>query len=142
MKKIVIINGPNLNLLGKREPDIYGTTSFLEYFQALRYNFPGIELEYIQSNHEGVLIDKIQEYGFDPDLGIILNAGGYTHTSVALRDAIAAIAAPVAEVHITDIFSREPFRRVSMIRDVCVFSINGKGLEGYQLAVERLLSGR
>ncbi|TVR84312.1 MAG: 3-dehydroquinate dehydratase [Saprospirales bacterium] len=140
MKKIVIINGPNLNLLGKREPHIYGTISFQEYYKELRSRFPDISMEYFQSNHEGALIDKIQEHGFAADLGMLLNAGGYTHTSVALRDAVAAVSAPVAEVHISDIFSREPFRRISMLRDVCVFSINGKGLDGYRLAIERFLS--
>lgn len=134
MKKIIIINGPNLNLLGKRQPEIYGNQSFEDFFIELKKEFFDISLEYFQSNHEGFLIDKLHEIGFDYD-GIILNAGGYTHTSVALRDAVASINTPVIEVHISDIKSREPFRHHSYLEAVCEQSIIGKGLEGYRMAI-------
>jgi len=138
-KKIVIINGPNLNLLGKRQPEIYGNQTFEEYFDLLQLHFEDlVELEYFQSNHEGALIDKIQEIGFD-DIGIVLNAGGYTHTSIALADCIRAITCPVIEVHISDIKNREPYRHHSYLEEVCISSIMGKGLVGYQLAVEQLI---
>lgn len=140
MKKICIINGPNLNLLGRREPEIYGSQTFEEYLSLLKSQFDQkAEIDYFQSNHEGALIDKIQEIGFD-DFGIILNAGGYTHTSIALADCVNAISAPVIEVHISDIKSREPFRHHSYLEAVCQSSIVGKGMLGYQLAVERLLA--
>ncbi|MCL6524007.1 MAG: type II 3-dehydroquinate dehydratase [Thermoflavifilum sp.] len=132
--KITIINGPNLNLLGKREPEIYGSLSFEKYLQQLRERFPHIDLQYVQSNEEGKLIDALHEAGFTRD-GILLNAGGYSHTSVALRDAIASISAPVVEVHISNIFAREPFRHHSLISAVCKGSIVGLGLEGYALGI-------
>jgi 3-dehydroquinate dehydratase II len=134
---ILIINGPNLNLLGKREPSIYGNSTFEDYFSKLKQKFPEIALEYYQSNTEGQIIDKIQEYGFSCQ-GIILNAGGYTHTSVAIRDAIAGIKTPVVEVHISNTLSRENFRHQSMIGPVCRGCIMGFGLQSYDLAVEYL----
>ncbi len=137
--KIVIINGPNLNLLGVREPNVYGNRTFEEYFQKLKAEFAGDELIYFQSNVEGEIVTKIQEHGFDAD-GIILNAGAYTHTSVAIRDAIAAVTTPVAEVHLSNILTRESFRHVSMIGPVCRGSIMGFGLESYRLALLYFLS--
>lgn len=136
-RKILIINGPNLNLLGIREPEIYGNQTFEEYFAALKKNHANIELEYYQSNHEGSIIDKLHEVGFSHD-GIILNAGGYTHTSIAIADAIKGIETPVAEVHISNIYEREPFRHHSYIKSVCVKSIVGKGLIGYDEAIKFL----
>jgi 3-dehydroquinate dehydratase-2 len=133
--KIAIINGPNLNLLGKRETDIYGNESFDSYFEALKAKFPAIEFTYFQSNVEGELIDKIQEFGFTYD-GIILNPGGYTHTSVALGDAIAAIRTPLVEVHISNIFGREEFRKISHVSAKAVGVISGLGLKGYSLALQ------
>ena len=132
--KVIIINGPNLNLLGKREPEIYGTKTFEEYFDELKTEFPCIELEYYQSNVEGELINKLHEVGFSLD-GIILNAGGYTHTSVALADAVASIKTPVIEVHISNIFSREEFRHISLLSKNCVGIISGMGLKGYEMAL-------
>lgn len=132
--KILLLNGPNLNLLGTREPEIYGHQSFEDYFETLKINFPKVELEYFQSNHEGVLLDKLHEAGFSAD-GIVLNAGAFTHTSVALADAIAAITTPVIEVHISNVHRREPFRHQSFLSAHCVGSIVGLGLEGYRLAV-------
>lgn len=136
--QVDIINGPNLNLLGKREPEKYGHTSFENYLQELRAAFPGIIFNYYQSNVEGELINRIQETGFSTS-GIILNAGGYTHTSVAITDAIAAITAPVIEVHLTNIHAREEFRHTSLIARNCAGSIAGFGLDSYRLAVEALL---
>jgi len=136
--KIIIINGPNLNLLGKREPEVYGQTSFESYFTDLEKAFPQIELSYYQSNVEGELINKLHEVGFSYD-GIILNAGGYTHTSVALADAIAAITTPVLEVHISNIFAREEYRHVSLISKHCVGIISGFGLKSYELAIKSLV---
>lgn len=133
---IVIINGPNLNLLGRRAPEIYGRISFEEYLDTLRSTNPHDEIIYLQSNHEGDLIDWLQEYGFGKADGIVLNAGGYTHTSIALRDAIEAIETPVIEVHVSNITEREEFRRHSYLTDVCHTSIIGKGINGYQLAIE------
>lgn len=133
--KITIINGPNLNLLGQREPDIYGHTTFQEYLQNLRTRYPQIVIDYFQSNIEGELIDKLQEVGFYAD-GIILNAGGYTHTSVSLRDCISSITTPVVEVHISNIHQREPFRHQSLLSAVCHGVIAGFGLDSYRLAVE------
>ncbi|MCK5857284.1 MAG: type II 3-dehydroquinate dehydratase [Bacteroidales bacterium] len=133
-KKIAIINGPNLNLLGKREPNIYGGKSFEDYLQELKLLYKDCEIDYFQSNIEGEIIDKIQELGFEAD-GIILNAGGYTHTSVAIADAIKAVDAPVVEVHISNVDAREDFRRISMIGPVCIGSISGFGLKSYELAV-------
>jgi 3-dehydroquinate dehydratase-2 len=135
--KIIIINGPNLNLLGKREPEVYGQTSFESYFTDLEKAFPQIELSYYQSNVEGELINKLHEVGFSYD-GIILNAGGYTHTSVALADAVAAITTPVLEVHISNIFAREEYRHVSLISKHCVGIISGFGLKSYELALKSL----
>jgi 3-dehydroquinate dehydratase II len=134
-KKIIIINGPNLNLLGKREPEIYGTLSFEAYFEILKTQFPAIDLFYFQSNHEGDLLDKIHEIGFSYD-GIIINAGAYTHTSIAIADAIAAVKTPVIEVHISNIHAREAFRHHSFLAQNCVGSIVGLGLKGYALAID------
>ena len=136
--KIAIINGPNLNLLGKREPEKYGKSSFEDYLILLRKRFPGAEMEYFQSNIEGEIINEIQRAGFSLD-GIIINAGGYTHTSVAITDAIAAVKAPVIEVHITNIAAREEFRHTSLIGRSCAGSISGFGLDSYRLAVEALM---
>lgn len=136
--KIVIINGPNLNLLGLREPEVYGNQSFEEFFGALQKQYADVTFEYHQSNSEGQLIDFIHEHGFLAN-GIILNAGGYTHTSVALADAIAGIDAPVVEVHISNVFKRELFRHHSFITPVCMGVISGFGLHSYRLGVEALL---
>ena len=133
--KILLINGPNLNLLGKRERSIYGDLPFETYFQTLTEKYTGISLEYYQSNIEGELINKIQEVGFSYD-GIVLNAGAYTHTSVAIRDAIASVKSPVVEVHISNLLTREHFRHESLIGPVCRGSIMGFGLESYRLAIE------
>ena len=139
--KIAIINGPNLNLLGTREPGIYGNRAFEGYFESLHKRFePKVELSYFQSNHEGALIDEIQRIGFDYD-GIVLNAGAYTHTSIALADCIKAISTPVIEVHISNVHSREEFRHHSMISGVCRGVIAGFGLDSYRLAVEALIGG-
>ena len=135
--KILILNGPNLNLLGKREPEIYGSQSFEDYFRELQDRFLGSTLEYFQSNHEGHLIDKLHEVGFSYH-GIVFNPGAYTHTSIALRDAIVGIDSPVFEVHISNLAEREDFRQISYVKDVCVGSINGMGLEGYAVAIEAL----
>lgn len=132
--KIAIINGPNLNLLGKRETSIYGSEGFETYFETLKNIFPEIELFYFQSNIEGEIINKIHEYGFSAD-GIIINAGAYTHTSVAIRDAIAGVKTPVTEVHISNTLSREDFRHKSVIGPVCRGCIMGFGLNSYRLAV-------
>lgn len=133
--QIAIINGPNLNLLGKRETDIYGKQSFEEYFATLKNKFPSVSFHYYQSNVEGELIDEIQRVGYSFD-AIVLNPGGYTHTSVALGDAIAAIKTPVIEVHISNIFRREDFRKLSHVSGKSVGVISGLGLKGYELAVE------
>lgn len=135
--KIQIINGPNINLLGKREPSIYGTKSFEDYLEELKAAYPDIEFSYFQSNVEGLMIDKIHEVGFDYD-GIVLNAGAYTHTSIALQDAIRAVKTPVVEVHISNVHTREEFRHKSMIACACVGVICGFGLNSYRLAVEAL----
>jgi 3-dehydroquinate dehydratase-2 len=137
MMKINIINGPNLNLLGKREPEKYGHSSFEDYFFLLKSKYPEIIFEYFQSNLEGEIIDEIQKSGSYAD-GIILNAAGYTHPSVAITDAIAAIKTPVVEVHITNIAAREDFRHTSLIGRSCAGSISGFGLDSYRLAVEAL----
>jgi 3-dehydroquinate dehydratase-2 len=136
--KIQIINGPNLNLLGKREPEKYGSTSFEDYLKYLRSSFPDINIDYYQSNIEGEIINKIHETGFEYN-GIILNAGGYTHTSVSIADAVASVSAPVIEVHITNISAREGFRHNSIVGRYCAGSIIGLGLFGYKLAVEALV---
>jgi len=133
--KIEIINGPNLNLLGAREPEKYGHSSFEEYLKLLIARFPEISFEYYQSNVEGEIINEIHRSGPSAD-GIILNAGGYTHTSVAIHDAIAAVKAPVIEVHITNIFAREEFRHKSIISSVCKGTVSGLGLDSYRLAAE------
>jgi 3-dehydroquinate dehydratase-2 len=132
--KISIINGPNLNLLGKREPEVYGNQTFEDYFNTLKEKFPAIELTYFQSNIEGELIDKIQEFGFSYD-GIILNAGAYTHTSIGIGDAIKAITTPVIEVHISNTFSRESFRHQSYISGNAKGVILGFGMKSYELAL-------
>ncbi len=136
--KIAIINGPNLNLLGKREVDIYGGESFESFSEKLKLDFPAVTFSFYQSNIEGELIDEIQRVGFDVD-GIIFNPGGYTHTSVAIGDAIAAIKAPVIEVHISNIFGREEFRKLSHVSGKAKGVISGLGLEGYELAVQYFL---
>ena len=135
--KVIIINGPNLNLLGKREKSIYGDISFEEYFSQLVEGFPDLELEYFQSNVEGELIDKLQEVGFSYD-HILLNAGGYTHTSVALTDAVAAIETPVIEVHISNIYTREKFRKKSLLSPNCKAIVCGLGLDSYKAALSTL----
>ena len=135
--KILILNGPNLNLLGVREPGIYGAESFESYLTTLRNAFPDVEMEYFQSNIEGEMIDKMQEVGFSYD-GIVLNAGAYTHTSVALHDCIRSIQAPVVEVHISNVHQREEFRHHSMISSACRGVIAGFGLDSYRLAIEAL----
>ncbi len=135
---ILIINGPNLNLLGKREVDIYGKESFESYLEKLRQQYKNINIDYYQSNVEGFIIDKLQEAGFSFD-GIILNAGAYTHTSIAIADAIAAITTPVIEVHISNINAREDFRKKSLIAGNCKGSIQGFGLNSYRLAIEAFL---
>ena len=140
MAKIQIINGPNLNLLGKREPGIYGNRGFESYLDELRQRYPGVEIAYYQSNHEGDLLDCIHRVGFEYD-GIVLNAGAYTHTSVALLDAIKAVPAPVIEVHISNVHQREEFRHHSMISAGCKGVICGFGLDSYRLAIEHLLNG-
>ena len=136
--KIQIINGPNLNLLGKREPDVYGNTSFEFYLLSLKEKYPNITLEYFQSNVEGELVNKIHETGFSFD-GIILNAGAYTHTSIALHDAIKAITTPVIEVHISNVYTRESFRHTSIISAACKGIISGFGMDSYRLAVEAII---
>jgi 3-dehydroquinate dehydratase-2 len=135
--KIEIINGPNLNLLGKREPEKYGMRSFEDYLVSLQSEYPEVVFSYFQSNVEGEIINKIHEKGFSSD-GIILNAGGYTHTSVAIADAIASVKTPVVEVHITNIAAREEFRHLSLIAKSCAGSISGFGLDSYRLAVEAI----
>ncbi len=137
--KIIIINGPNLNLLGTRETSIYGNTFFEDYFKKLKVTYKNLTLEYFQSNVEGEIINKLHETGFTYD-GIILNAGGYTHTSVAIADAVLAINTPVVEVHVTNIFARESYRHNSLIAPACKGSIAGFGLQGYHLAIESFLT--
>lgn len=137
MKKILILNGPNLNLLGVREPGIYGSSSFDSYLPVLRERFPDMEIEYFQSNIEGVMIDKMQEVGFSYD-GIVLNAGAYTHTSVALHDCIRSLRCPVIEVHISNVHTREEFRHKSLISSACRGVICGFGLDSYRLAISAL----
>jgi 3-dehydroquinate dehydratase-2 len=136
--KIVIINGPNLNLLGKREPGKYGSVTFEDFFRTLQKNYPLISFEYFQSNIEGEIVGRIQEAGFTSD-GIILNPAGYTHTSVAIGDAVASVPVPVVEVHITNVQSREEFRHNSLVGRFCAGSIIGFGLDGYRLGVEALI---
>jgi 3-dehydroquinate dehydratase-2 len=138
MLKIQIINGPNLNLLGKREPEVYGSTSFEDYLEELKNQFPAVEIHYFQSNVEGELITKIHEVGFSFD-AILLNAGGYTHTSVAISDAIAGVTTPTLEIHISNIYKREEFRHKSIISKSCVGMISGLGLKGYALGIQYFL---
>ena len=138
MKKIIIINGPNLNILGKREPEIYGSESFEAYFKSLKKEFPSLELDYYQSNIEGELIDKLHEVGFSYD-GIILNAAAYTHTSVGIGDAVKGISTPVIEVHISNTYSREEFRHQSFISPNANGVILGFGLKSYALALQTFL---
>lgn len=139
MKRIQIINGPNLNLLGKREPTVYGNETFDTYFQKLKSIFPEAELEYFQSNSEGALIDKIHETGFSFD-AIVLNAGAYTHTSIAIADAIRSVTTPVLEVHISNVFKRESFRHHSYLSEACKGCIVGFGLDSYRLAINAILN--
>lgn len=139
--KIQIVNGPNLNLLGKREPSIYGSQSFEDFFGDLKKRFPDVHLDYYQSNVEGELVNKLQEVGFHYD-GIILNAGAYTHTSVALHDAIGAIKTPVVEVHISNVYAREEFRHKSLITAKCVGILSGFGMEGYAMAIGYLVRSK
>jgi 3-dehydroquinate dehydratase II len=139
--KIQIINGPNLNLLGKRETSVYGNASFEEVFSQLKERFANADLKYYQSNVEGEIINKLHETGFSFD-GIVLNAGAYTHTSVAIHDAIAAIKSPVAEVHISNVYAREEFRHVSLITSKCVGLITGFGMEGYAMAIQYFLNSK
>ena len=136
--KIQIINGPNLNLLGVREPGIYGSNSFESYLPKLKAKYPDVEIEYYQSNIEGELINKLQEVGFTYD-GVVLNAGAYTHTSIALQDCIRSMKCPVVEVHISNVHARESFRHVSMLSAACKGVILGFGLDSYRLAVESFL---
>lgn len=136
--KLIIINGPNLNLLGKRETSVYGNTSFDDFLRSLKSLFSQIQIDYYQSNVEGELINMIQQASLTYD-GLIINAGGYTHTSIAIRDAIAAIDKPCIEVHISNIFAREEFRHTSLIAPVCKGSISGFGLDSYRLAIESFL---
>ena len=138
MKKIAIINGPNLNLLGKREPGIYGSMDFETFFRDLKSSYPAVDLLYFQSNVEGELINALQDFGFSCQ-GIIMNPGGYTHTSVAIGDAIAAIPAPVIEVHISNVHAREDFRKISHVSAKAQGTICGLGLDGYDLAIQFLL---
>ena len=133
--RLIIINGPNLNLLGKREKSIYGDQDFDSYFESLKKKYSNVDLEYFQSNHEGEIIDKIHETGFSYE-GIVLNAGAFTHTSVAIRDAISGIQTPVVEVHISNVHQREDFRHKSFISEVARGVIVGLGLDGYRLAIE------
>lgn len=136
--KLLILNGPNLNLLGKREVDIYGHQTFESYFAQLKDKYSNVDLHYFQSNSEGLLIDKIHEVGFSYD-GIVFNAGAYTHTSIALADAISAVSTPVIEVHLSNIYKRETFRHHSYLSPVCIGSIAGFGLYSYNLALEALI---
>jgi 3-dehydroquinate dehydratase-2 len=133
--KIAIINGPNLNLLGTREPDVYGKETFEDYFQSLQKKYPAVTFTYYQSNVEGELVNEIQKVGFGVD-GIVFNPGGYTHTSVAIGDAIAAVTTPLVEVHISNIFGREDFRKISHVSAKAKGVISGLGLKGYELAVQ------
>ena len=135
--RILIINGPNLNLLGRREPEIYGPLRFEEYFQQLKTRFGGLHLEYFQSNHEGAILDKLHDAGMRAD-GVVLNAGAFAHTSIAIADAVAAIRTPTVEVHISNVFAREAYRHQAYLSAKCDGCITGLGLEGYALAIEYL----
>lgn len=138
MEKIIIINGPNLNLLGKREPEIYGHRSFEDYLQTLKELFPEVQIDYYQSNHEGAIMDTLQEAD-GKYLGVVMNPGAYAHTSIAIADCIRAISIPVVEVHISDISQREPYRHHSYTAEACRKCFSGYGLEGYALAMRELL---
>jgi len=138
MKKLIIINGPNLNLLGKREPNIYGSLSFTEFLETIKEKYPKVQIDYFQSNVEGILIDKLHEVGFSYD-GIILNAAAYTHTSVGIGDAVKAIETPVVEVHISNTFNREEFRHQSFVSPNAQGVILGFGLQSYELAIQSFL---
>lgn len=138
MKHIEIVNGPNLNLTGKREPEVYGTITMEECVDGLRKMFPDVEISYFQSNVEGELIDRIQQVGFRYD-GLIVNLGGYSHTSVALRDALLAVPAPKVEVHLSNIFAREEYRHHSLITSACRGMVCGLGLQGYELAIRAMI---
>ena len=139
-QKILIVNGPNLNLLGVRQPEIYGRATLSDIIAGLASQFPELEIEHFQSNHEGEIIDRLHSVGFDTDyIGIVLNAGAYTHTSLAIADAIAAISRPVVEVHLSNIFAREEIRHRSLIAPVCKGSVSGFGVKSYELAVRALL---
>jgi len=139
MKRIQIINGPNLNLLGKREPTVYGNQTFESYLIELKKQFPELELDYFQSNSEGAIIDKIHEVGFSYD-AIVLNAGAYTHTSIAIADAIRSVSTPVIEVHISNVFGRESFRHHSYLSEACKGCIVGFGMDSYRLAINAILN--
>lgn len=139
--KILIVNGPNLNLLGRREPGIYGSSSFDDYLPVLRQRFADIDIDYYQSNVEGLLIDRLQQAGYACD-GIVLNAGAYTHTSIALHDCIRSLRAPVIEVHISNVHAREEFRHRSLLSSVCRGVICGFGLDSYRLAIEALAADK
>jgi len=138
MKKIIIINGPNLNLIGEREPKVYGNSSMEDYLTEIRNNFPEIQIDYFQSNVEGDLINKLQEVGFSYD-GVVLNAGGYTHTSVAISDAVAAIQTSVVEVHISNVYKREEYRHQSLMAKNCIGVVAGFGLHSYKMAIDSFL---
>lgn len=140
--RIVIINGPNLNLLGKREPEIYGNQSFEDYLKILEREFQHLEIIYYQSNHEGTIIDLLHQYGFNKNCGIVLNPGAYTHTSIAISDAIRAISTPVIEVHLTEPAKREACRATNYITPHCIHSIQGKGLQGYAEALRFFTEGK
>lgn len=141
MRHIEIINGPNLNLTGLREPEVYGRTTMEEYIETLRATFPEVELTYFQSNVEGALISRIQQVGFEAD-GLIVNLGGYSHTSVALRDALLAVPSPKVEVHLSNIFAREEYRHHSLVTSACRGMVCGLGLQGYELALRALCQQR
>lgn len=138
--KILIINGPNLNLLGRRNPEHYGNRSFIDYLEELRHSFPELQLEYFQSNHEGDLIDFLQAVSSSAS-GIVINGGGLSHTSVCLADALADTGLPAVEVHISNVYAREGFRHNSFLKEVCIHQIAGEGLEGYKKAIQLLLNG-
>ena len=138
MKHIEIINGPNLNLTGRREPEVYGTTTMEQYLEELQRRFPEVQLGYFQSNIEGKLIDRIQQVGYEAD-GLIVNLGGYSHTSVALRDALLAVTAPAVEVHLSNLFAREDYRHHSLVTSACLGMVCGLGLKGYEMALSALV---
>jgi 3-dehydroquinate dehydratase-2 len=140
LNEIHIINGPNLNLLGRREPEVYGSMSFESFLEDMRKDYPGVMIHYMQTNHEGVIIDYLHAHGFDEQAGFILNAGGFSHTSISIRDAVTSMTRPVVEVHISDIYKREPFRWHSYLTSVCVTHFIGFGLDGYRKATDFLLA--